>query len=56
MFWKNSNLKAKSEYQKLNESLNRIMPKIDMTPKNELPYGQDFVNEIMNQTLAIDEK
>lgn len=56
MFWKNSNLKAKSEYQKLNESLDRIMPKIDMTPKNELPYGQDFVNEIMNQTLAIDEK
>lgn len=56
MFWKNSNLKAKAEYQKLNESLHRMMPKIDMTPKNELPYGEDFVKEIMNQTFAIDEK
>ena len=52
-FWKNSNLKAKSEYQKLNESLNKLVPNIDMTPKNELPYSQDFINEIMNQTMAI---
>lgn len=52
-FWKNSNLKAKSEYQKLNESLNKLAPNIDMTPKNELPYSQDFINEIMNQTMAI---
>lgn len=52
-FWKNSNLKAKSEYQKLNESLNKLAPNIDMTPKNELPYSQDFINEIMNRTMAI---
>lgn len=52
-FWKNSNLKAKSEYQKLNESLNKLVPNIDMTPKNELPYSQDFINEIMNRTMAI---
>ena len=56
VFWQNSNLKAKSEYQKLNESLNKMMPKIDIAEKNELPYGQDFINEIMNQTLAIKEK
>lgn len=56
MFWQNSNLKAKSEYQKLNESLNRMTPNIDFAPKNELPYGTDFINEIMNQTVAIDEK
>ena len=55
-FWQNSNLKAKSEYQKLNESLNRMVPDIDLTPKNELPYGTDLINEIMKQTLAIDEK
>lgn len=52
-FWKNSNLKAKLEYQKLNESLNKLVPNIDMTPKNELPYSQDFINEIMNRTMAI---
>lgn len=56
IFWQNSNLKAKSEYQKLNESLNRMTPNIDFAPKNELPYGTDFINEIMNQTIAIDEK
>lgn len=56
MFWQNSNLKAKSEYQKLNESLNKMTPNIDFASKNELPYGTDFINEIMNQTIAIDEK
>ena len=55
MFWQNSNLKKNSELRKLNESFNKIAPG-NGDSINGLPYGQDFVNEITKQTLAITER
>ncbi len=55
-FWNNSQLKEKSEYQKLNESLSKMMPQVTERYTSELPYSSEFITEITNQTLAINEK
>ena len=53
MFWENSQLKEKTERQLLNEKFNSLMPNINESVSNELPYSIDFVKEIEKQTLAV---
>ena len=50
-FWNNSQLKEKSEYQKLNESLSKMMPQVTERYTSELPYSSEFINEITNSFL-----
>jgi hypothetical protein len=46
-FWENSGLKTKQEQKILNESFVNSIPKINNNVEsNELPYSQDFINNI----------
>lgn len=46
-FWENSGLKTKQEQKILNESFVNSIPKINTNVEsNELPYSQDFINNI----------